>query len=626
MRIPTILIIEHDTNIRNMYRYALLRKKHQILEAMDRISALEIAQKHRLDLILQGLVLPETDNSQLNHQLQQTTKNTNVVIIALSSFLHHVAHEINNPIAEILSHLNDLKHGLDQIKNNKNGWDKDLQAPLNNLEKSLLESIHGAEQIRKIILPFEQEKSILKPTPTPQQGHEVQNDVKDKVTLHSKKLTRSKKTQPLAHHDALTELPNRYSFYEALEQRIVKAHQTSEQFALITFDINQFIQINTLFGHQKADLLLQRLAKRLKKLMAEEHDVGRMGNDEFALIIKLTKDSTPLTSLINRLFKVIKKPTSIHGERFRLTASIGVSIYPLHGDNPDLLIQRVNLALECSKKSGVDNFQVYQSEMEDNNKKQPFIIDDIYQAIGNKQFIVHYQPIYNIDTHKIEGLEALIRWQHPQQGLLLPKNFLNFCEETRLIIPIGAGVLRAACQQVKLWHDMGLTDLTLAVNISVHQMNHPLFLDLIIDVLDSTQLPPSALILEITESLLIQNTEKISNLLNTLRVIGLKLSLDDFGTGYSSLSYLRQFPFSSLKIDRSFIKSMTSTAAAEAIVDTIISLGKILNLKIIAEGVETNEQLHLLQKKQCDFLQGFLLSKPLAAYDIEQLLMKQNKF
>lgn len=468
------------------------------------------------------------------------------------------------------------------------------------------------------------EGAIFKFISKPWQDNVVLTYVQNAFTLQAERVKRHPPVNQLVHHDALTGLPNRYSFYESLERRIVEARKTKEQFAIVCFDINRFIRINALIGPQKADLLLQRLAKRLRNFVAVEHDLARMGNDEFVLLISEAGNTTKLISMINRLSALIKKPTSVEGKQYRLTASIGISIYPVHGDKALLLMQHTGAALEFSKKAGVDNFQFYKPEMEFNNEAQSFSIDEIYQAIGRKQFTAHYQPIYSMNKHKIVGVEALIRWQHPKKGLLLPGKFLAFCEETNLIIPIGAGILRAACQQVKLWRDLGYPDLTLAVNLSVNQINHPLFLDLVVDVLNTTQLPPSSLVLEVTETLLMQNTQMIITLLNALQGIGVKLSLDDFGTGYSSLSYLRKFPFNSLKIDQSFITGMTATAAAEAIVDTIIALGKILKLQIIAEGVETEEQLDLLQKKQCDFLQGFLFSKPLAARDFEQLLLKQK--
>ena len=429
----------------------------------------------------------------------------------------------------------------------------------------------------------------------------------------------------LVNHDALTGLPNRYLFYESLKQQIAKARKSKTQFAIIYLDINRFAKINALFGPKIGDKLLQRLAKRLKKFIKEEDHVARMRNDEFVMLIMDAKNFSNPISMINKLSALIKNLFSIAVKKYYLTASIGISIYPDHGDNAFLLMQHVGLALEFSKKSGIDNVQFYKPEMSAGSETQSFLINEVYQAIGKKQFIVHYQPIYSINKHKLVGLEALIRWQHPKKGLLLPEKFLAFCEETNLIVPIGALILRAACHQVKLWQEMGFPELTLAVNLSVHQINHPLFLDLVIDTLETTQLPPNTLVLEVTETLLMQNTEKIITLLNSLRGLGVKLSLDDFCTGYSSLSYIRKFPFSSIKIDQSFIHEMSLAIPAEAIVDTMISLAKILGLLIIAEGVETKEQLDLLQKKQCDFVQGFLFSEPLPTDEMERLLLNKNK-
>ena len=435
------------------------------------------------------------------------------------------------------------------------------------------------------------------------------------------KWAKKEKTEQLVHHDALTGLQNRYAFYESLWNLIAKT-KNKGHFAVVYIDIDRFSNLNSVIGPNNSDLILQQLAKRLKTFIKDKKKLARLGNDEFVAVILNTENSSKLLAKLQALFSLIKKSFIINGSKIHLSASVGISAYPQHGEQAELLIKNAHQALQHSKKLGGDNYQLYELSLEETIQSQLFLRDDIYQALGKKQFIIHYQPIFTPDKTKLFGVEALIRWQHPKQGLLLPGKFLNFCEDTNLIVPIGAWILRAACQQVKLWQSLGFPDLTLAINLSVRQINHPLFLDLIADVLETTQFNPRCLILEVTETLLLQDTDKLITLLNALRKQGVALSLDDFGTGYSSLSYLRKFPFTSLKIDQSFINALSTnpTLTAEAIIDTIISLGKTLHLEIIAEGVETEAQLRLLQEKKCNFVQGFLLGKPVPADELKQIL------
>jgi diguanylate cyclase (GGDEF)-like protein len=423
--------------------------------------------------------------------------------------------------------------------------------------------------------------------------------------------------------DRLTGLPNRFSFYESLCD-IINLKKTHNYFAVVYFDIDRFTKANELFGQKKADFLLKLLANRLRLFIKNEKNLARLGNDEFVVIITEARELAELNSMLKMLFSIIKNPVTIDEKKHYLTASMGVCLYPEHGKSADLLMKNASVALRHSQELGGDNYQIYETYIDQTKNQLLILEDELYEALEKKQFIIYYQPIYNMDKSKIMSVEALLRWQHPKHGLLLPVNFLKFCEETNLIVPIGAWVLRAACQQVKLWHDLGFSELVLAVNFSVRQFNHPRLLDLIIDVLETTQLPPCCLELEITETLIMQNPDSVNSLLNILRGLGVQLALDDFGTGYSSLSYLRQFPFTHLKLDRSFITDMVTGGSGKAIVETIISLGKILGIKVIAEGVETEEQLELLQGKQCDYIQGFVYSKPLLGRDLEHLLLTQN--
>ena len=469
------------------------------------------------------------------------------------------------------------------------------------------------------------EGAIYKFISKPWQDNILLRYVRDAFETRVNKIETHSMPSEQAFRDPLTDLSNRFSFYESLWQLIGRINPDHNYFTIVYFDIDRFSNFNALYGQKKCDKILKLLAKRLKKLIKIEKNLARLGNDEFAVIITEAKELSDLSSMIKKIFSVIKQPIYIDNKKHHLSVSMGVCSYPEHGESADQLLRHACKALLQSQKLGGDNYQLYEPSIDQLGEELLFLEEELYEALEKKQFIIYYQPIYNMDKTKLVSVEALIRWQHPKYGLLLPNKFLNFCEETNLIIPIGAWVLRTACQQIKLWHGLGFPELVLAVNFSVRQFYHPGLLDLIIDVLETTIFPPSCLELEITETLIMQNPDKVVSLLNILRKLGVLLALDDFGTGYSSLSYLRKFPFTHLKIDRSFITDMVLGGDGIAIVKAIISLGKILGLKIIAEGVETEEQVAVLKGNHCDFIQGFLYGRPLPAKEIEQLLIETKK-
>ena len=446
--------------------------------------------------------------------------------------------------------------------------------------------------------------------------------VREAFEISAKQKEMLRISSPAIFRDALTKLNNRFSFYESLLSLISTSKKNHTTFAVIYFNIDRFSHINRLLGQKNGDRVLQRLAQRLKNFIKKEQHIARMGNNEFTILVTEEKDLADLPSFLKTIFSIIKKPMVIEGKKLHLTASMGVSLYPKNGNGTELLIRHTMEALQYCKQLGGDQYHLYKKNMDDSRKTQLFLEADLHQALENDEFIIYYQPIYTPDKSQIVCVEALLRWQHPKHGLLLPGQFLHLCEEINLIAPIGEWVLHTACQQVKLWHDLGFPDFRLAVNISARQFNHPKLLDVVTHVLKSTQFPPNHLELEITETLIMQNIEKVIPILITLRALGIHLALDDFGTGYSSLSYLRKFPFTTLKIDRSFINDIDKTESGKAFVAAIIAMGQSLDLQLIAEGVETTEQLAFLQEKRCDFIQGYLYGRPLPKQDMLQLLMK----
>lgn len=461
------------------------------------------------------------------------------------------------------------------------------------------------------------EGAIYKFISKPWQDDVLLNYVHEAFALYNK----NKEMKPIAapiNRDVLTGLQNRFSFYDILSQFLSTDHQKSNPLAIFYFDIDRFSNINTRLGLKNGDLILQQLAERLKKFIKKEEHIARLGNDEFALILTEKKKMSNLSSYINELLSLIKTPLVIDAQKIYLTVSMGVGTYPEHGDSIDLLMNHISKALLHCKSLGGDQYHMYNTSMDKVDQIQLILENDLHQALAKKQFLIYYQPIYTIDK-QVASVEALIRWQHPIYGLLPPEKFIPLSEETNFIVPLGEWIMRTACQQMKQWYGLGYVDLRVAVNLSPRQINAKL-IDLVLNILETAQLPPNCLELEITETIIIQDMEVIIPLLKSLRGLGVHLSLDDFGTGYSSLSYLRLFPFTSLKIDRSFINEMVKSKHGESIFEAIIALGKNLELKLIAEGVETSEQLVLLKGKQCDFIQGSLYSKPVPEQKIIKLL------
>lgn len=421
----------------------------------------------------------------------------------------------------------------------------------------------------------------------------------------------------MIYFDKLTGLHNRLFFAEHLSSTIEKAQKSQKQLAIFYIDIDRFSSINNDFGQRTGDQLLQETASRLKKWVRRDDDVARLGNDEFAILLA-SSQKIPIETHIHELIKKLKAPFSTNGRLIYFSTSIGVSLYPQHTSQYDLLIKYANAALLHSKELGGDNFQIYNETMA--SIQPSFNLEsDLHQALEKQQFVLYYQPIVASDTAKVVCIEALLRWQHPQYGLLLPEKFISLCETTGLIIPIGEWVLRTACQQLMQWRKMGYHALSIAVNLSARQFNDPKLHEMIVKVLNETHVPAHYLKLEITESIIMQNIETNITLLQLLRNLGLQLSLDDFGTGYSSLSYLKRFPFNILKVDKSFIQGM-ALAHNNSIVEAIIAMAKSLNLAIVAEGVETQEQLSILQEKKCDFIQGYLYSMPITADELTKRL------
>lgn len=427
-----------------------------------------------------------------------------------------------------------------------------------------------------------------------------------------------------ANHDVLTGLPNRTLLRERLRHAIASASRSGHPFWVAFLDLDHFKFINDSLGHSAGDLLLQQISTRLQHTLRESDTVARQGGDEFVLILPVQNEGTPNAHILQRIMEVIAQPLKLDSHRFHPTCSIGVAVYPDDGEDPETLIKHADIAMYRAKETGRNNFQFFTAALNEKAMERLHLEADLRKAIERNEFLLHYQPQVCLQSGRIVGMEALIRWQHPELGMVPPDRFIRLAEETGLIVPIGDWVMRTACRQNKAWQDAGLGNLRIAVNLSARQFGELDLVQSITAILAETGLDARHLEIELTESLVMTDVEHTIGILRDLKAMGLHLSIDDFGTGYSSLSYLKRFPIDVLKIDQSFVRDITVDSDGAAIVKSIISLAHNLRLHVIAEGVETAEQLAYLRENHCDQMQGYYFSRPLIADAFEQLL-RQGK-
>ncbi len=428
------------------------------------------------------------------------------------------------------------------------------------------------------------------------------------------------KVQYLAYYDALTGLSNRTLLRDRLSKALASARRQDEKVALLFLDLDRFKDINDSLGHSVGDLLLQDVAQRLKKWAREQDTVARLSGDEFLIVLTKVKDISDAAVAAERLMDAMTTEFDIQGHSLGITCSLGISIFPEHGADAETLIKNADAAMYCSKDCGRNNYRFFTEDMNARVMERLTLERSLRLALEKKELFLVYQPQMDIGTGRTIGLEALLRWQHPELGLVPPDKFIRIAENSGLIIPIGEWVLRSACSQARQWQDEGLLAVPVAVNVSAVQFRQEGFRELIGKVLQETRLASQYLELELTESLLLSNAHVTFSVLQELRAMGLKLAIDDFGTGYSSLSYLKQFPVSKLKIDRSFVRDVAVNPDDAAITAAIIAMAKNLSLKVIAEGVENEAQMSFLRLHQCDEIQGYYFSKPLAADEVADRL------
>jgi diguanylate cyclase (GGDEF)-like protein len=425
----------------------------------------------------------------------------------------------------------------------------------------------------------------------------------------------------MARHDALTNLPNRTLFREQLEKALRLAKRT-DQLAVLCLDLDHFKDINDSLGHPVGDVLLKEVARRLAGCITEHDTVARLGGDEFA-IVQFCSDCDPsaVAALASHVVEQVSAPYEVAGHQLVIGVSIGISLAPEDGKNPDELLKKADLALYRAKEDGRGTYRFFETGMDARAQARRLLELDLRAALHRDEFEVYYQPIRDVARDVVVSFEALARWNHSLRGMIPPVHFIPLAEETGLIVQIGEWVLRQACMDAAKWSQ----DVGVAVNLSPVQFKNPQLVSTVKAALQASGLPAHRLELEITESVLLQNSEATLSVLHELRAFGVRISLDDFGTGYSSLSYLRSFPFDKIKIDRSFVTELATREDSMAIVRAVTGLGKSLGIVTTAEGVETDAQFELLRREGCTQAQGYLFSRPRPAAEVEEMLTQPRQ-
>ena len=510
----------------------------------------------------------------------------------------------------------------------------DKQSVIQAIEKSLTQ-LKPYNVDHRIILPDGSERTIH------EQAEVVLSSQGQAVRLQGtvQDITQRKKAehqiQRLAYYDTLTGLPNRAHFKEHAKRALGKAKTEGHKVALIFIDLDAFKRVNDTLGHDTGDELLKGIAKNLRNHLRVTDSVSktdlvnatclsRLGGDEFTLLLDGFNSANEVAGVARRLLDQLGQPVYINDQEFFISGSMGIANYPEDGEDVDTLLKHADIAMYQAKKRGQNDFQFYSRQLNNHTRERLGLESKLRKALERDELVLHYQPQVSAISGEVMGLEALIRWQDPEKGLVPPGQFIPVAEESGLIKPIGEWVLQTACKQARIWQQKGLKPIRMSVNLSSHQFHQKNFIQQVRNILDSSGLAAQYLELEMTESVIMQQLDKTITDLNRLKEIGITLSIDDFGTGYSSMSYLKRFPLDTLKIDRSFVTDIPGDVSGAAITRAIITLAKSLGLTTIAEGVEKQDQLSFLRENGCDFIQGYYFSRPLPVKEVEVFFGSQK--
>jgi diguanylate cyclase (GGDEF)-like protein/PAS domain S-box-containing protein len=435
--------------------------------------------------------------------------------------------------------------------------------------------------------------------------------------MHEAELTR------LATHDGLTGLPNRTLLNDRIDRAILHARRNKEYAGVMLMDLDKFKFVNDNMGHDAGDALLKEIASRMKSLLRASDTVSRVGGDEFAIVLEGVAHPEDCALVGQKLMQIFAKPVVLGQSAMEIGASVGIAVYPLDGEDATTLMKNADIAMYQVKAEGRGNFQFYERAMGERASKHLSVITGLQEALKNDRFILHYQPIFDLKSRQLVAAEALLRWQDPERGLIPPGEFIPVAEESGLIGAIGAWVIGEACRQNSRWKKDGMKAVPVSVNLSAYQLRSSEIVDVVRKALTDSALPSRFISLELTESMVMEDPERVISILKEIQGLGVTIAIDDFGTGYSSLSYLRQFPIDVIKIDRSFVKDISGDAKDGVIANAIIKLAHSLGYKVLAEGVETAVQSDYLQGQGCDLVQGFFYGRPVPAIEFEQVLHRR---
>ena len=567
---PRLLIIDDEEQIRNLLQ-DLLGTVYDCCTASSAEEALAALSEDTYDLVISDIDMGRMSGLELVPRVHSLSPDTVVVMISGNQDIEFAIQALRVGAFDYISKPIDLRH----------------------VEASVERALKHSELLKEKRRYKEQLENLLQ--------------------------QRTAQVDWLAYYDTVTKLPNRALFEDRLTQACSIARSTDQSLGVLFISLDQFKKVNDSLGHGPGDSLLREFAERLKSCISESDTVARFGNDEFALLLTQIDGTNDVIETIGSLSQVLQFSFDLPGHEVYATASVGVSMFPIDGEDCHTLLKNAGAALYKAKKSGGANYQFYTADMHELATRRLALETSLRRAIQNEEFLIHYQPRVSVDSLAITGVEALVRWQHPQLGLVSPLEFIPLAEDTGLIVPIGEWVLRQACEQNRRWQDEGFAPVQMAVNISGRQFHDRDLSQTVIRILKESGLAPNHLELELTESSIMYNAEFAAGVLTRWRNMGINISIDDFGTGVSSLASLKRLPIGALKIDQSFVRDATTDPDDAAIVMAIITLAHNLRLRVVAEGVETEEQLRFLQLLRCDEIQGYFFSKPLPAEKLVSL-------
>ena len=552
-----ILVVDDDPSMRLVIRHSMERCDYKVIEASNGLEALHAVIRQVPDLILMDAVMPEMDGFRATKEIKLLDGCEEIPILMATS--------------------------LD--------------------DDSSIARAFDAGACDYVTKPFNW--SVLK--------HRVA------CSLYAADAQR--KIQHLAYHDSLTGLPNRVLFMDRIDQAVSRAQREQEQFALLFIDIDHFKVINDSMGHAAGDLLLNVISQRLCETLRKSDTVARLGGDEFTVIIEGLEDAEHVITVTKNILSSLDLPVEVNGQEVHVGGSIGIAVYPQDGENFGTLLKNADTAMYNAKEQGRNTFQFYASEMSHKAIQRLELENELRAGLKNKEFVVYYQPKVNLLNNICTGVEALVRWNHPKRGFITPDDFIPLAEELGLITQLDKWVMKTACIQFKKWNSAGFSLDNLSVNISARHFKEGGLTEYCQSILDETQILAENLEIELTESALVDNYDSAKKILNEINQMGIHIALDDFGTGYASMAYLKEFPFDTVKIDRSFVKDLPDDHEDAAIARAMIQLSQALKLSTVAEGIEKDEQKTYLKDQLCDYGQGYLWSKPVNAEEFEKTIL-----